>query len=221
MLMPLTELLHGVSAIDALADQLVSFDMATIAEAIGFGISISSLTAPIASILRRGRGRPRKFAGPSRAVTLTLPENVLEALADIDPDPSRAIVELAGHRRINGANGKPPAELATFGRRAVISIRPTPTLKDRAGIELVPLPDGRALISFDQPTTIAELELTIYDALDDKGLPADDRKVFEAIGAILKEARRSDDVTLLRRSIIVLESTVKRRSPKVTLAKAR
>jgi hypothetical protein len=220
MIMPLNELLYGVSVIDALADQLVSFDIATVAEAIGLGIG--SVTAPISTLLRRGRGRPRKFAVPSRAVTLTLPENVLDALAKIDPDPSRAIVELAGRRVHGNANGsgKSPAELATFGRRAVISIRPTPTLQRRAGIELVPMPDGRALISFEQPTTIAELELTIYDALEDKNLSPEDRRVFEAIGSILKEARRSDDVTLLRRSIIVLESTMSRRSPKSVLSKS-
>ena len=42
------------------------------------------------------RGRPRKFNGPSRAVTLTLPENVLAALGALDRKlyvaPSRKLV---------------------------------------------------------------------------------------------------------------------------------
>ncbi len=170
----------------------------------GLAVTMSSVTTPIAVALRRRRGRPRKFGTPSRAVTLTLPESIIASLFKVDSDLSRAIVSLA--KRGVPTNGRPPAELAVFGRRAVITIRPTPSLERRAGIDLVPLPDGRALISFDQPKTIAELELTLGDALDDPRLGGDDRKVFEGISEILKEARRSHEVALLRRTIIVLES---------------
>jgi hypothetical protein len=187
------------SLVGGLADYVMSLDSV---EAMWVGLG--SVTSSIGHALRRRRGRPRKFAAPSRAVTLTLPESVLEELAKIAPDPSLAVVQLA-KRQLPGS-GKSAAELVAFGHRAVISIKPTATLQQRAGIELVPLPDGRALIMFDQPTTIAELELAIYDALDDPHLPHDDRHVFEAIGGILREARRADDVSLLRRSIIVLES---------------
>ena len=171
-------------------------------------LALAAIAAPIASALRRGRGRPRKFAAPSRAITLTLPESVLDALTAINPDPSRAIVQLA--RRRAPANGRKPAELAVFGRRAVITIRPTPSLEQRTGVNLVPMPDGRALISFDQPKTIADLELLLLDAIEDAELPADDRRVFEGIAAILKEARQSSGVRLIRRSIIVLESARKK-----------
>jgi hypothetical protein len=168
-----------------------------------FWAGIGSMSS-LGHVLRRRRGRPRKFDAPSRAVTLTLPESVLDELANIAPDPSLAIVQLVTRRA--PVNGRPPAELVSFGRRAVITVEPTRSLNNRAGIELVPLPDGRALITFDQPTTIAELELAIYDALEDPALSAEDRRVFEGIGNILREARRADDVELLRRSIIVLQS---------------
>ena len=42
-------------------------------------------------------------------------------------------------------------------------------------------------------------------ALDDKALTVEDRRLFEAVLGILRDARRSDDVTLLQRSIILLE----------------
>lgn len=100
----------------------------------------------------------------------------------------------------------PPAELATFGRHSVIVVRPSRTLEQRTGIDLLHLPDGRALMSFDQPTTIAGLELTIEDALDDRALPAADREIFQAIAVILKSARRSSTVRLLERHVIVLET---------------
>ena len=114
-------------------------------------------------------------------------------------------------RLVNGspANTAPrgrPAELVAYGRHAVIVVNPTPTLKQRTGVELVPLPDGRALISFDRARTIAALELTIADALEDHSLSRPDQAVFRAIAEILRTARRSNDVTLLQRNIIVLEA---------------
>jgi hypothetical protein len=171
------------------------------------GVAAASVAPALSSALRRRRGRPRKFAGPSRAVTLTLPESVIESLTASDPDLSRAIVNLA--KRRGPAAVRPPAELSVFGRKAVITVRPTASLEQRAGVDLVPLSDGRALISFDQPNTIADLELMLNDALEDASLASEDRKVFEGIVKILKEARRSTDVSLLRRSIIVLESPVR------------
>lgn len=150
------------------------------------------------------RGRPRKFTGPARPVTVTLPEPVLRALASIDVDIGRAIVRLA--QPAVGKAPHAPAELATFGRHSVIVVNPSRTLERRTGIELLHLPDGRALISFDQTRTIPALELLIKDALEDRTLPAADRDVFVAIEDILKTARRSDTVALLQRNVIVLET---------------
>jgi CRP-like cAMP-binding protein len=156
------------------------------------------------------RGRPRKFSAPSRPVTLTLPVATLEALAAVDPDISRAIVSITqpGMKRRRAA-----AELCAFGRRSVIVVNACRTLERRIGVDLVPLPDGRALISFEDTTSPAALELRIEDALEDPTLPAPDRETFEAIYEILKTARRSGEVALLRRNIIVLEGRRGRRRP--------
>jgi hypothetical protein len=157
------------------------------------------------------RGRPRKFQAPSRAITLTLPEHIIEALGALDPDLSRAVVRLAQPELAKRPH--PPAELARYGQRAVIVVNPSRTLEQKTGVSLVPLPDGRALISFDRPRTIAELELTIADAIDDHRLSRADQAMFKAIEGILRAARRSKDVTLQQRSIIVLESRRRPRSP--------
>lgn len=157
-----------------------------------------------AETVRPRRGRPRKFLGPSRAVTLTLPEEVVAALRGIDEDLSRAVVRLAQPEIASRPH--PPAELAVFGRRAVIVVNPTHTLEERTGVNLIPLPDGRALISFDHPITVAQVELRLQDAVDDHRLPAEDQRIFEEIAEILKTARRSPDVALRQRNIIVLEA---------------
>jgi hypothetical protein len=162
---------------------------------------------PTTSVAPR-RGRPRKFSGPSRPVTLTLPIETIEALTTLDSDLGRAVVRIAQSevRRRHAA-----AELATFGRRAVIIVNASRALERRIGVDLVPLPDGRALISFEEQTTPDTLELRIEDALEDPGLSSADRETFEAILEILKTARRSGEVAVLLRSIIVLEG---RRQPR-------
>lgn len=155
------------------------------------------------------RGRPRKFAAPSRAVTLTLPEDVIAALSEVDPDISRAVVRVMQPKRSRQPHA--PAELETFGRRAVILVRPTPSLERQPGIHLVPLPDGRALISFDQPMTAAELELHIGDQADSGRLSPDDQRIYNAIRDILRTARRSRNVELIQQEIVVLEATRRKR----------
>ncbi len=87
----------------------------------------------------------------------------------------------------------------------MIVVNPTRTLERRTGVMLVPLSDGRALISFDQSMTTARLELKIQDELDDQDLPEEDALVFESIRDLLRDARRSKAVELHQRNIIVLE----------------
>lgn len=161
-------------------------------------------TGQRATLPARRRGRPRKFSTPSRPVTVTLPDEVLDALGAIDADIGRAIVRLAQPEI--GRRPHEPAELATFGRHAVIVVNRSRALESRTGVELIPLPDGRALISFEQPMSIADLELVLADAVEDTRLSTRDRAVFQGIADTLRDARRSVDVTLQQRSIIVLES---------------
>jgi hypothetical protein len=146
---------------------------------------------------------------PSRAVTLTLPESVIERLARVNADLSLAVAKLASRPKVP-ANTREPADLKVFGRRAVITVAPTKSLESRAGVELIPYSDGRALISFERPQTIAELELILHDAIEDAALGDDERTIFESIVGILKDARRSRNVSVLRRSIIVLEVAPRR-----------
>ncbi|MGE0443638.1 MAG: hypothetical protein AB7P99_00310 [Vicinamibacterales bacterium] len=151
------------------------------------------------------RGRPKKFGRPSRAVTLTLPTDVIAALNAVDTDLSRAIVRVAESLPPGAKRG--PAELAPYGNRAIITVPNSRSLKERTGIELVPLSDGRALISFDQRLTVSQIELRLLDALADGTLEASERDVFEALARILREARQAPDVELRERQIIVLHRT--------------
>jgi hypothetical protein len=82
----------------------------------------------------------------------------------------------------------------------------------RTGVELVLLSDGRALIAFGETLSVPQIELRLADAIGDPSLGAADRALFVMLGAILRDARRSDSVDLRERSIIVVQRTRRRRA---------
>jgi hypothetical protein len=167
------------------------------------------------SLVAPRRGRPRKFGRPAEPVTITLPDDVVQSLRVVDPDLSRAIVRLAERSR-GSIVARPPVELTHYGHSAVIVVTPIKAIRRLAGVALVPLPDGRALISLDQQVGVAEFEVMVGDALDADGVPPPERAVLESLRDILREARRSRRIRLRERSIIVLES----RSPGTSKGRA-
>src|SRR5690349_13007087 len=97
-------------------------------------------------LIKQGPGRPRKFGRPARAVTVTLPDDVVTRLTALDADLGRAIVTLVERRRAR-VHAVKPAEIASYGRHAVIIVAPVNALKRIDGVQLVPIGNGRALIS--------------------------------------------------------------------------
>jgi hypothetical protein len=83
---------------------------------------------PLHGLVRRRRGRPRKFAEPTRVVSLTLPESLIASLADVHSDLGLAVARLAA-QQVEQKPPRPSAELVVFGKRAVISVRPTDALE--------------------------------------------------------------------------------------------
>ena len=152
------------------------------------------------------QGRPRKFSRPSCAVTLTLPEDVVAALKAVDRDLSRAVVRVV--QTLMVAQSPPAAaKVTTLGDRgALILLPPSRWLREFAGVELITLSDGRALLSFDEGMSIADFELSLRDAVADDILQQDDRAMLQELATILRDARRSDGVVLKRRSIVILRS---------------
>ena len=155
------------------------------------------------------RGRPRKFGRAARSVALTLPLDVIETLERHDTDLPRAIVHLAAKSGPERAAAR-EAELSRFGRRAVIVVSPSRTLRRIPGVELVPLPSGRALISLDRSLTPEAFELRLRDTLE-AGVPGPDRDGVREVIQVLADARRSGTVRLQPRTLLVLESVRARR----------
>ena len=148
------------------------------------------------------RGRPRKFDRPSRAVTLTLPEDVIATLQAIDTDLSRAVVRAM--RPLGPPETSPLAEVASYGNRSVIVVPRSRTLRERTGVELIPIADGRALISMDERISVSQFELRLMDAIADPLLDAESRALFAELVAILGRARKDDGVDVRQRHVIIL-----------------
>ncbi len=161
-------------------------------------------------LVKPGPGRPRKFGRPSRAVTLTLPEDVLTRLGAVDTDLGRAIVTLV-ERKGARVRAVERAELASYGNHAVIIVTPANALKRIAGVQLVPIGNGRALISLAHPHSISEFALGLGDALERGDVIESERPTLQAIADILRQTRRSRRVMLEERTIIVLETKRQRR----------
>jgi hypothetical protein len=156
-------------------------------------------------LAKPGRGRPRKYGRPSRAVTVTLPEDVIARLHSVDADLGRAVVA-ATERRTPRNPAARPAEVASYGNHAVILVMPIQSLRRLPGVQLVPVGNGRALIALDPPGSVADLELSVRDTLDRRTTSDSEHKTLEALAAILRDARRSRGVTIQERTIIVLEA---------------
>jgi hypothetical protein len=160
---------------------------------------------------KNGPGRPSKYGRPSRAVTVTLPEDVLNGLGAVDPDVGRAIVKLTERRSGPDARRIRPAELAAYGNHAVIVVNPAKALKRLVGVQLIPVGNGRALISLAHPHSIPQLELAVLDAIERGQMTESERHTLEAIVEILQRARRSRGISLEERTIIVLAMKRQRR----------
>src|SRR5580765_8427579 len=131
-------------------------------------------------LAKPGPGRPRKYGRPSRAVTVTLPEDVIARLQRVDADLGRAVVATT-ERRTPRHRAARPAEVASYGNHAVILVMPIRSLQQLPGVQLVPVGNGRALIALDPPGSVADLELSVRDTLDRRITRESDRRTLEAL----------------------------------------
>jgi hypothetical protein len=157
-------------------------------------------------------GRPRKYGRPSRAVTVTLPDDILARLADIHADVGSAIVNLVERKTTARVKPLRVAELTRYGKHAVILVTPIATLRKLKGVHLVPVGDGRALISLAPTTSIPSLELQVRDALESRQHQDRDREALERLADILRRGRAAGELTSEARTIIVLARRTKRQS---------
>jgi hypothetical protein len=160
-------------------------------------------------VRRNTRGRPLKFGRPAQLIALTLPEDVVEWLRRIHPDPAWAIVSLfesgkrgSDHSRSYRATSPELAPLP--GRRALIVVRPD-VCQNLPGVSVIPMGLDRAFLALEGERGIADLELAILDRLDDPRVAASERRRLQHLRPRIREWRRSSRLRFSRRSIILVQ----------------
>ncbi len=143
---------------------------------------------------RKGAGgRPPKYSGPSRPVTLTLPESTLEGLKQIHSDRGKAIVKLTEAALRSGASSQSQVEIVEMAdNTGLLVVGPSKSLGRIPFLHLVEVAPARFLIAMDSGNDYRALELALRDVMED--VPSDDRRERELLSQLLEQ------VTNLRKS---------------------
>ena len=160
-------------------------------------------------MVSRTRGRPPKFGRPARLVALTLPEDTIKDLQAVDADLAKAVVALVdrAHGRASSAFGDSelPVSLAHVSpSRALIVIDPM-VFREIPGCALVPLSDRRAFLALEPGRTLADLELSINDLLEEETGESENRQALGVLRQALREWRRDESLAFHTRSIVLIE----------------
>lgn len=112
-------------------------------------------------------GRPKKFEGASRPVTVTLPERTLEKLSLINPDRARAIASATELATAAVSDRQPSVDVVEIEKGSgVILVGPSRSLKRIPWLRLVEVTPARYLLSIPSGTAVESLEVAILDLLD-------------------------------------------------------
>ena len=157
----------------------------------------------------RGRGRPSKFGRPGRMVALTLPNDTLQALRQVDPDTGWAIVKLL--EREPAARATPSAtadvELLAFGSRQSLIVVNRVAMPDLPGVRIIPLNETRAFLALDIGRSMSDLELAVIDRLTDRTLGPRARRALLALRGQLAVWRRDRRLLIRPQAILVVEES--------------
>ena len=148
---------------------------------------------PISSKSGPKGGRPAKFDEPSRPVTVTLPERILERLAEIDADRARAIV-----KAVDAVLGDVPArtevvrELRFDKDETLLTVAENRLLRSIPWLTMIEIAPGRHLLSLQKGISIEKLEVTLCDILDAQPDAApSERRTLERLVECIRTPRRN------------------------------
>jgi hypothetical protein len=112
-------------------------------------------------------GRPPKFKGPRRPVTVTLPVETLDRLASIDSDRARAIVKATDAALPRDPASQKLLEVVEVERGlGIIIVGPSKLLQRIEGLRMVEVAPLRFLLTIPLGTTIDSIELAVIDLVE-------------------------------------------------------
>jgi hypothetical protein len=149
--------------------------------------------APPPASRKSAGGRPPKFSGPSRPVTLTLPESTLEGLKQIHADRGQAIVKLTEAALRGGAASRSHVEIVTMAdNTGLLVVGPSEVLRRIPFLHLVEVAPARFVMAMDPGNDFRMLELALRDALEE--VPENNLREREVVGQLLEQ------ISVLRKS---------------------
>lgn len=122
-------------------------------------------------------GRPPKFREPRHPVTMTLPERILDKLAEIDPDRAHAVVKVTEAVAGAGKGSFKPVELVEMAPgKSLIVVGPSKALKQIPWLKLIEIARTRYLLTVPSGTPIEALEVALRDLFHEPGLKKNERE---------------------------------------------
>jgi hypothetical protein len=154
------------------------------------------------------RGRPLKFGRPSTLLAVKVPQDTVAALRKLNPDLGRAIVALTVQRarqqlaRTRGAT--PLLKLVRLHRDHFVIVVDRTRVPSLPGIAMVPVSDSEALLAFQGPGALFELELALRDALDDAALDSQGRQALAEARQQVRSWRQDGRLRAEIRHLVVM-----------------
>jgi hypothetical protein len=109
-------------------------------------------------------GRPPKFREPRHPVTMTLPERILDQLAEIDKDRACAVVKVTEAVVGTGKEHFNPVELIEMAPgKSLIVVGPSKALRKIPWLKMIEIATARYLLTIPSGTAIEVLEVALRD----------------------------------------------------------
>jgi hypothetical protein len=142
-------------------------------------------------------GRPPKFKGPRRPVTVTLPVETLDRLASIDTDRARAIVK-ATEAAIpnNPADQKLIEVVEVQNGLGIIIVGPSKLLQRIEGLRMVEVAPLRFLLTIPLGTSIDSIELSVIDLVESQAATDEwERTLLVELRDLIRELRQRRELS--------------------------
>lgn len=138
-------------------------------------------------------GRPAKFDEPSRPVTMTLPDRILDRLAEIGDDRAKAVVKAVEAAFGGGDRPLPPVdELPLRDDESLLVVSRSRLLAGIPWLSMIEIAPGRHLISLKEGVPIEKLEVALEDLLDgDAEIKEGERRILRMLLSRIRTPRRN------------------------------
>jgi hypothetical protein len=153
-------------------------------------------------------GRPPKFSEARHPVTMTLPERILDKLAEIDPDRTRAVVKVTeAAARMSSGQFKPVELVEMAPGKSLIVVGPTKSLTQIPWLKLIEITRSRYLLTIPSGTPVEALEVHLRDLFHDPEMQANEREsaILQELLSLIGHQRRTR--RLSKAEILIVDTT--------------